>query len=153
MPDPLYLEDLVPGRIFRSGTVAVTADEIKEFAASYDPQSFHLDETAAGASLFRGLAASGWHTAALTMRLLVTSGLPIAGGIIGSGIDELRWLQPVRPGDVLHAESEVLEARPSANRPDQGRVRVRTRTINQSGETVQVFIANLIVPRRPVMGK
>ena len=104
-------------------------------------------EAAAKATLFAGLAASGWHTAALTMRLLVDGGAPIAGGIIGAGTDELRWPRPVRPGDQLRVESEVLEIQPSRTRP-QGRMKLRTTTLNQNDEPVQVMVANLVVPRR-----
>lgn len=121
--------------------------QIKTFAAEFDPQPFHMDEKAARDSLFKGLAASGWHTAAITMRLIVEGGLPIAGGIIGSG-GELSWPAPTRPGDVLQVESEVLEITPSRSRPDRGRAVVLVRTINQRGETVQMLKANLVVPRR-----
>jgi acyl dehydratase len=100
--------------------------------------------------VFRGLAASGWHTAALTMRLLVESELKPAGGIVGAGFDEFRWPRPVRPGDELRVESEVLEVRASKSRPDQGLIKVRTTTLNQNGEAVQISIGNLVVPRRPV---
>ncbi|MFE1602937.1 MaoC family dehydratase [Methylobacterium sp. ID0610] len=148
MTPPLYLEDLVPGQIHRSGELTVTAEAIKRFAAEYDPQPFHLDEGRAEASFFRGLAASGWHTAALTMRLLVEDGLPLAGGIIGAGMDELRWPRPLRPGDTIRLESEVLEVRPSRSRPMQGLAKVRTTTLNQDGEPVQVLVANLVVLRR-----
>ena len=100
-------------------------------------------------SIFRGLAASGWHTAALTMRLLVDGELKPAGGIIGAGFDEFRWPRPVRPGDELRVESEILEVRPSQSRPSQGMIKVRTTTLNQDGEAVQIFVGNLVVPRRP----
>jgi len=145
----LYLEDFAVGQIFRSGSVTVTREDITAYAAQYDPQPFHLDEAAAKATLFGGLAASGWHTVSLTMRLLVDGGAPIAGGIIGAGTDELRWPRPVRPGDRLRAESEVLEVQPSRSRPEQGRMRLRTTTFNQNDEPVLIFVANLIVPRRP----
>ena len=144
----LYLEDLEPGRRFASGRLRVDAADIRGFAAQFDPQPFHLDPEAARATLFKGLAASGWHTAALTMRLLVESEFAPAGGIVGAGFDELRWPQPVRPGDELHVESEILEVRPSRSRPAQGLVKVRTTTFNQRDEPVQVFTGNLIVPRR-----
>jgi acyl dehydratase len=145
---PLYLEDFAVGQVFRSGSLTVTAADIKAYATQFDPQPFHLDETAAKASLFGGLAASGWHTMALTMRLLVDGGAPIAGGIIGAGADELRWPRPVRPGDELTVESEVLEIRPSRSRPQQGMLRMRSTTFNQNSEPVQTFVANLVVPRR-----
>jgi len=131
------------------GRLRVEKERIKTFAAEFDPQPFHLDEAAARDSIFRGLAASGWHTAALTMRLLVESELKPAGGIVGAGFDEFRWPRPVRPGDELHLESEVLEVRPSKSRPDQGLVKLRTTTLNQNGEAVQISVGNLVVPRRP----
>jgi acyl dehydratase len=144
----LFFEDVSVGQKFGSGRLRVDADRIKAFAAEFDPQPFHLDEEAAKSSFFGGLAASGWHTAALTMRLLVTGDFRPAGGIIGAG-NEISWTRPVRAGDELHIESEVLEVRPSKSRPAQGLVKVRTTTFNQDGEPVQVLIANLVVPRRP----
>ena len=143
-----YFEDFAVGQIVGSGRLKVEPERIKSFAAEFDPQPFHLDEEAARHTIFGGLAASGWHTAALTMRLLVESGLDPAGGIIGAGFDELRWPRPVRPGDELRLESEVLEVRPSKSRPDQGWIKVRTKTLNQNDEPVQILIANLVVPRR-----
>ena len=150
MPSPLHLEDLQPGQLHRSSgdPVSVTADGIKAFARQFDPQPFHLDEATAAETLFKGLAASGWHTAAMTMKLLVEGGLPLAGGIIGAGVEEVRWPRPVRPGDQLRVESEVLEVRPSRSRPDQGLAKIRTTTLNQNGEPVQVMTSNLVVPRR-----
>jgi acyl dehydratase len=146
----LYLEDLAAGQIYRSPhEETIGTADIKSFARQYDPQPFHLDEAAATASMFRGLAASGWHTAALTMRLLATGALPIAGGIVGAGLDELRWPRPVRPGDRLRTESEVLEVRASRSKPNQGIAKVRTTTVNQNGEPVQIIVANLVVWRRP----
>ena len=146
----LYLEDLKPGDIHKGEARApVTTDTIKTFAREYDPQPFHVDEAAAAKTLFGGLAASGWHTAATTMKLLVDGGLPLAGGIIGASVDEVRWPRPVRPGDRLRVESEVLEVRPSKSRPEQGIARVRTTTLNQNGEPVQIMTSNLVVPRRP----
>jgi acyl dehydratase len=144
-----YLEDFEPGQKFGSGRLRVEPARIKSFAAEFDPQPFHLDEDSARNSIFKGLAASGWHTAAMSMRLLVEGELKPAGGIIGAGFDELRWPRPVRPGDELHVESEVLEVRPSKSRPDQGVIKVRTTTLNQNGESVQVYVVNLIVFRRP----
>jgi acyl dehydratase len=144
-----YLEDFVVGQSFGSGRLRVDTERIKAFAGEFDPQPFHLDEAAARGTIFRGLAASGWHTAALTMRLLVESELKPAGGIVGAGFDEFRWPRPVRPGDELRVESEVLEVRPSKSRPEQGLIKVRTTTLNQDGEAVQVLVANLVVPRRP----
>jgi len=143
-----YLEDLAPGQKYGSGRIRVDAERIKRFAAEFDPQPFHLDEEAARRSIFGGLAASGWHTAALTMRLFVESEFRPAGGIIGAGFDEFRWPLPVRPGDELHLEIEVLEVRPSKSRPNQGMVKVRVTTLNQSGEAVQINVGNLVVPRR-----
>lgn len=143
-----YLEDFAVGQTFGSGQLRIDAERAKAFAAEFDPQPFHLDEDAARKSVFGGLAASGWHTAAATMRLLVDSELRPAGGIVGAGIDELRWPLPVRPGDVLRVESEVLEVRPSRSRPNQGLIKVRTTTLNQNGEPVQVFVGNLVVPSR-----
>ena len=145
-----YLEDFAPGQKFGSGRLRVERERIKSFAAEFDPQPFHLDDKAAQHSVFRGLAASGWHTAALTMRLLVESELKPAGGIVGAGFDEFRWPRPVRPGDELHLEIEVLEARASKSRPEQGVIKVKTTTLNQQGEPVQVSVGNLIVPRRSV---
>jgi acyl dehydratase len=144
-----YLEDFTAGQTYGSGRLRVEEERIKSFAAEFDPQPFHLDTDAARASILGGLAASGWHTAALTMRLLVESELKPAGGIVGVGFDELRWPRPVRPGDELRLESEVLEVRPSKSRSQQGLIKVRTTTLNQDGETVQVLVSNLIVPRRP----
>jgi acyl dehydratase len=115
-----YLEDFEPGQEFGSGSITIDAGQIKAFAKQFDPQPFHLDEEAASASFFQGLAASGWHTAALTMRLLVEGDLAVAGGIVGAGADEFRWPRPVRPGDTLTVRSEVLEVRPSKSRPEQG---------------------------------
>ena len=149
MTDALYLEDLTPGRRFTAGPVTVTEEEIIAFASRYDPQPFHTDPAAAAAHpLFQGLAASGWHTAALTMPMVVEAVGHIAGGIIGGGGD-LQWPRPVRPGDSLTLEIEVLEATPSRSRPDRGSALVRNRTLNQNGEEVQVFTVRIVVPRRP----
>lgn len=141
-----YLDDLRVGQRFVSGTYRIDAEQIRAFAEQFDPQPFHLDAEAAQATLFAGLVASGWHTAAITMRLLVESGLPIAGGIVGAGGD-ISWPSPTRPGDVLHVESEVLELRPSRSRPDRGIATTRSETRNQRGDTVQVLVAKLVVPR------
>ena len=139
---PLYLDDLEVGRRFTSGSVRVDEAAIKAFAAQFDPQPFHR------ASVFGGLAASGWHTAGLTMRLLVDGGAPIAGGVVGAG-GEIAWPRPTRPGDVLTVESEVLAVTPSRSRPDRGMVTLRSTTLNQHGEAVQILTAKLVVPRRP----
>ena len=143
-----YLEDFTVGQTFGSGRLKVDKDQIKAFAAEFDPQPFHLDENAARDSIFSGLVASGWHTAALTMRLLVESEIAPEGGIVGAGFDEFRWPRPVRPGDELRIESEVLEVRASRSRPLQGLIKLRTTTLNQMDEAVQIQIANLVVPRR-----
>jgi acyl dehydratase len=145
--DHLYLDDLRAGQRFVSGTYTIDAVQIKAFAREFDPQPFHLDESAATGTLFAGLAASGWHTAAITMRLLVEGGLPVAGGVVGAG-GELSWPRPTRPGDTLHVESEVIDVTPSRSRPDRGMATVRSETRNQNGEIVQVFVAKLVVPRR-----
>ena len=144
-----YLEDFEAGQTFRSGRIRIDVERLKSFATEFDPQPFHLDERAATGSIFRGLAASGWHTAAITMRLMVEGDLKPAGGIVGAGFDELRWPRPVRPGDELHVECEVLEVRASKSRPDQGVIKVRSTTLNQNNEPVQVSVGNLIVVRRP----
>jgi acyl dehydratase len=143
-----YLEDFAAGQKYPTGTLRVTPDDIKAFAASFDPQPFHLGEESAKGTFFGGLVASGWHTAALTMKLLVGGELRPAHGIIGAGCDEMRWPQPVFPGDELRAESEILEVRASKSRPAQGLIKVRTTTYNQRGDAVQVFVGNLLVPRR-----
>lgn len=143
-----HFEDFAVGQTFGSGRVRVDKERIKSFAAEFDPQPFHLDEEAARHTIFRGLAASGWHTAALTMRLLVEGDSKPAGGIIGLGLDELRWPLPVRPGDELHVEGEVVEVSLSHSHPNHGLIKVRAKTLNQNGEAVQVFVANLIVQRR-----
>lgn len=144
----LYLDDLQVGQRFLSGTQVIDEAEIKAFAQKFDPQPFHLDNDAAKKTMFAGLAASGWHTAAITMRLLVDSDLKPAGGIIGLGFEEFRWPRPVRPGDELYIESEVLEIQHSRSRPEQGRIKVRTTTFNQRGEPVQVQVGTLLVARK-----
>lgn len=143
----VYLEDLHEGQRFVGPGRVVTAEEIKAFAAIYDPQPFHLDEAAAADSFFGGLAASGWHTAAMTMRLIVEA-VPFDGGVIGAG-GEIRWPKATRPGDVLHVECTVEEIRPSRSRPDRGMVRLRCETLNQRGEVAQELVANLVAFRRP----
>jgi len=145
-----YFEDFEPGRTFSGSTrISVDAEAIRTFAAAFDPQPFHLDAEAAKETIFAGLAASGWHTSAITMRLLVDSELEVAGGLVGLGIEELKWPRPVRPGDELRVQAEVLEVRESKSRPQQGLVRVRNTTLNQRDEVVQVSVSTLIVPRRP----
>jgi acyl dehydratase len=145
--DRLYLDDLHVGRRFISATHMIDEAQIKAFATKFDPQPFHTDEQAAQSTFFNGLAASGWHTAAITMHLNVESGPPLAGGIVGAGA-ELSWPAPTRPGDVLHVESEVVEITPSRSRPDRGTIVLLSRTINQRGEVVQILKARLVVPRR-----
>jgi len=143
----LYLEDLVPGQRWVSGTCRVDEAAIRAFAEQFDPQPFHLDPAAARSTFFEGLAASGWHTAALTMRLLVTGGLRLAGGLIGTG-GTLSWPKPTRPGDVLRVETEVVEVKPSRSRPDRGMATFRCSTLNERNEVVQLFMGNLLVWRR-----
>ena len=147
MTAPLWLEDLHVGQTFVSGPITITADEVKAFARQFDPQPFHLDEAAAKDSLFEGLAASGWHTAALTMKLLVEA-FPLAGGLIGAG-GETTWPRPTRPGDALSVHVEVLEILPSRSRPDRGMIRTRTETRNQQGEAVQISTTRIVAWRRP----
>lgn len=147
-PRALYLDDLAVGDRFISGEHALDVAQIQAFALQFDPQPFHTDEEAAKATFFQGLAASGWHTAAITMRLLVTSGIPLAEGIIGSG-GELQWPQPTRPSDVLHVESEVVEIVPSRSKPGRAMVQMRCRTLNQRGELLQSFTPKLVVTKRP----
>lgn len=143
-----YLDDLQAGDRFTSAEHVLDEAQIKSFAAQFDPQPFHLDAEAAKATLFGGLAASGWHTAAITMRLLVGGGLPLAGGIIGAG-GEISWPKPTRPGDVLHVETEVISVTPSRSRPERGMVVVRSETRNQHGDVLQQSVYKLVVPRRP----
>jgi acyl dehydratase len=145
----LYLDDLHVGQRFSSGTYLIEEAEIRSFAAKFDPQPFHLDERAAGASIFNGLAASGWHTAAVAMKLLATGGLPLANGLIGLG-GEIAWPRPTRPGDTLGVESEIIEIRPSRSRPKQGIVTMRSTMFNQNREAVYVLTAKLLVFRRPL---
>lgn len=145
-----YLEDYAVGQIFNTGRMQMDKAAIIAFASQFDPQPYHLDEAAALNSPFRGLVASGWHTAAMTMRLLVDGEFRPAGGILGVGFEQASWPRPVRPGDELHAKSEILEVRPSRSKPDRGMIKVRTTTYNQDDEAVQIFTGNLLVQRRPV---
>jgi acyl dehydratase len=144
---PLYLDDITPGMSFETGAYTMEESRMKAFAAEFDPQYFHLDDEAAKTSMFGGLAASGWHTAAATMRLIVQS-LDMAGGIVGSG-GEISWLKPVRAGDVLRVRSEVIEVVPSKSKPDRGAVTLRSETRNQHDEVVQVFTSRTVLRRRP----
>jgi acyl dehydratase len=143
----LYLDDLAVGQRFVTGSVRVLEEDTKSFAAQFDPQPFHLDDAAAQNSLFGRLAASGWHTAAMSMRLLVDGKMKIAGGLVGLG-GEISWPRPTYPGDTLRVESEVLDIRVSASKPDRGIVTGRNRTVHQTGEPVQVIVVKMHVPRR-----
>ncbi len=148
MSEPVFLEDLAVGQTFSNGPVELTAEDIKAFAAQFDPQPFHLDEEAARASLFGALAASGWHTAALTMRLLVTGGPRFGWGFIGAG-GEVSWPRPAYAGDSLTLHAEIIEITPSRSKPDRGIARVRLVMKNQRGDVVQDMVARVLVPRRP----
>ncbi len=152
MATALYFEDLQPGMKFNSiRSYDVTAEEIKEFAAKYDPQPFHMDEVAAENTFFKGLAASGWLTAAIVMRLRVES-TTIAGGMVGAGVEEIRFTQPVRPGDSLRTEAEILAVRRSSSRPSVGVVRSRTLVFNQRDEVVMSSTVNFLAPLRATSG-
>jgi acyl dehydratase len=142
------LDDIQVGQRVTSGTFALDEDQVIAFARQFDPQPFHLDREAAQRTFFGQLVASGWHTAAITMRLMVEGGLPVAGGIIGAG-GEISWPRPTLPNSVLHVISEVLEIRPSRSRPDRGMVTLRAETRNQADEVVQLLTTRVVVPRRP----
>lgn len=144
--DLLTLDDLKIGQTFITDSCRIERDEIIEFAGRFDPQPFHLSDEGAKDSLFGTLAASGWHTAAISMRLMVKA-LPLAGGMIG-GSGEVAWPRPTRPGDTLHVECKVLDIVPSRSKPDRGMVTVENRTLNQNGEVVQIFTVKLVVRRR-----
>jgi len=148
----LYFDDLRVGQRFESGTHQIDQKQIQAFAEQFDPQPFHVDAEAAKSTFFGEQVASGWHTAAITMRLLVESGLPFAGGLIGAG-GEIAWPNPTRPGDVLQVESEVIELKPSRSRPDRGIVTVRSATKNQRGDIVQVLVSRLVVSRAAQVAK
>jgi acyl dehydratase len=145
----IYLDDLAPGQIHRLGRRMLGRDEIVAFARDWDPQSFHLDEQAAAASIYGGLIASGWHTVCVFMRLFVDGMLGRAAALGSPGIDELRWLKPVRPGDILEGRLEILEVRPSRSKPDRGIVRLRSVMVNQDQEEVLSFVGNVMFRRRP----
>lgn len=144
----MYYEDLEVGRVYTTGSIEVSAEEAATFAARYDPQPFHMDLAAAQQSVFGGIVASGWLTAALTMRLMVEGALGVGGGVVGLGVDLLRWPQPVRPGDTLTALVEVMTMRVSESKPAWGVVKLRTLTTNQTGAVVQEMLSNILVPRR-----
>jgi acyl dehydratase len=144
----IYLDDLAAGQRYQSASYEMTAEAIKEFAVRFDPQPFHLDEAAADKSFFHGLAASGWHTASITMRLLVESNLRLTGGLIGAG-GELIWPQPTRPGDILTVFSEVMAVTPSRSKPERGFVTLKSETKNQKGEVVQAMTTRMLVWRKP----
>jgi acyl dehydratase len=131
-----------------SGTFALDEAQVIAFARQFDPQPFHLDPRAAKGTFFGQLVASGWHTAAITMRLMVEGGLPVSGGIVGAG-GEISWPRPTLPNSILHVVSEVLEVKPSRSRPDRGMVTVRAETRTQDDEVVQLLTTRVIVPRRP----
>jgi len=147
MTERLYLEDLKVGQRFACGQHALDAAQIKAFAREFDPQPFHLDEHAARATFFGGLAASGWHIVCLTMRMIAEK-VPFAGGLIG-GAAEITWPQPTRPTDVLEVVSIVMEVTPSRSKPERGMALLRTETRNQKGELLQIFTAKCVIPRRP----
>jgi acyl dehydratase len=149
-----FFEDFAVGEIQKpSGRVRVEKHDIIAFAKQFDPQPFHLSDEGGRKSIFGQLVASGWHTAALTMRLVAESEYRAVEGTIGLGMDSLNWPIPVLPGDELRIESEVIEKRLSKSRPDRGIVKIRTRTFNQSGQVVQELLANALVPRRPASDK
>jgi acyl dehydratase len=146
--EQMYLDDLFVGQRFTSGTYRMEEVDMVKFAAEFDPQPFHLDRRAAEASVFKGLAASGWYTASVAMRLLVTGGLPLAEGIIGLG-GEIAWPKPTRPGDIVHLESEIAEITPSRSKPDRAIVTIRATMLNQDQEAVYLLTAKLLMSRRP----
>jgi acyl dehydratase len=148
MSEALYLDDLTVGRKFSTTAVTLTLEGCKAFAAEFDPQAFHLDETAADRSVFGRIAASGWYTASVSMRLLVEGELKVAGGLVGLG-GEITWPRPTYPGDTLRVETEVMNVRVSESKPDRGIVTVRNQTLNQHGELVQVTVVKMLVPARP----
>ena len=148
----LYLEDVHVGQRFQSEPYHVRETEMLEFARQFDPQPFHLNHAAADASVFQGLAASGWHTAAIAMRLLMTGPMQFAGGAVGLGVDELRWPHALRPNDTVQLETEILETRPSRSKQGFGIVRIRNVAKNQNGDVVLSYVANAMVRRRPLSG-
>lgn len=151
--DTRYLDDLVAGQRFSSPGLTLTEAEIIDFAWRYDPQSFHLDANAAADSPYGGLIASGFQSLAICFRLFIQSGILAESSLGSPGIDELRWLAPVRPGDTLHSEIEVLEVRPSNSKPDRGIARLKYQAVNQRGEVVLIFIVNHLLRRRPAQAE
>ena len=143
-----YFDDFKRGDRFQSQPLEVTEKQIIEFARAFDPQTFHLDPQKAERTIFKGLIASGWHTAAITMGLLVRT-LNFAEGAIGLGVNELCWPNPVRPRDVLRVETEIVDLRKSKSKPNHGIIRLRNVTTNQRGEIVQTMFASAMVPRKP----
>lgn len=142
------MEDLTVGQKFTAGPLAVTAEEIIGFAQKYDPQAFHLDPAAAEKTMFGGLIASGWHTAAMTMRMIIDSSPNFPGGMVGRTVENLNWLRAVKPGDVLSYEGEITDLRPAESAPGRGIMRVKSRTLNQSGKPVLEMEAVIFIPRR-----
>jgi acyl dehydratase len=142
-----YLEDISVGQRFSTGSLELDEAQINAFASQFDPQPFHLDAEIAKATLFGGLVASGWHTAAITMRLLVTSGIPLAWGMIGTECS-VKWPNPARPGDILTVYGEVTQVKPSRSRPDRGTINIIAETRNQRDDVLQILTATLLVPRR-----
>lgn len=146
----VYFEDLAVGDTFSAGPLVMTAERIKEFGREFDPQPMHVDEDLAVDSIFGRLVASGWHTAAATMRLVVDGASPrVAGGMVGAGVESISWPTPVRPGDALSAVSEIMELRASRSRPDRGLGKMRTITTRQDGTVVQLLTVTVVIPRRP----
>jgi acyl dehydratase len=148
VPAPRHFEDFTVGEVFETPERSVSEEEIIAFAEAYDPQHFHTDPGSAHESVFGAHVASGWHTAAMTMRLWVDHAPPVAGGLIGLGVDELRW-GPLRPGDRIRVVGEVVETRPSRSGAPRGVVRIRLRTVNQDDQEVQHMIPAILVPTRP----
>lgn len=148
-----YFEDLKAGDKFNTAEYEMTEAEIIEFGKKFDPQAFHTDPVAAGATLFGRIVASGWHTASVSMRLMVLGEMDLDGGVIGQGMESLRWPRPVLPGDRLRVVTEIEELRPAPARPDRGLIKLRCRTYNQNGKVVQDMTATLLVARRPSSAK
>ncbi|HTI54262.1 MAG TPA: MaoC family dehydratase [Verrucomicrobiae bacterium] len=153
MDGDLYFEDFTPGREFRTDGATITESQILDFALAFDPQPFHLDVEAAKETIFGGLIASGFHTMALTFRLFAQTRALAASSLGSPGVDELRWLRPVRPGDTLRATVTVQEQRPSTSKPDRGIVRLRWTALNQRGEPVLTMTSMQLVRRRPPVGR